>query len=404
MALETTSTITAARQDDLVDALCEIVVTLVAGERQLGAPTPRLDRAVTRWSQQVGEPGDVLALVSEVRARTQRVRTRRHTEILDRVELVGVTAVARRQVQEALTDSLTGLATRARLEEEVQHLIAASVRERAPLTAVMLDLDGLKKINDERGHAAGDEAIAEAGRAIRSHLRRADRAFRFGGDEFALFLPGTSLEGARVLVERIQRSCSTPLSAGVAAHGGWAFDTDVADWLSRADADLYERRNSRRAPVAPARVGGRLAASAGLLVAALALSGAGLVGVPAALQTFDHHDAPATHAPTQAAPAPQQGTPDVITDTPAVTPSTAPAPAVVAAPASVRPVVVVVRANAPTPQTVQQASRPLPAALPPVAMPVTVPPVADAPVPTPEPPGLLTGLLQGVGGLLKALL
>lgn len=223
-----------------LDALRQIVVR--AEGREPGVPL-RMDPAVTRWSRAVPSPADVLALVATVRFETKSCA--RRDEILQRVERVGVAAVADRQVRAALTDPLTGLATRARLEDEAQHLMAVSTRGSRPLTAVVLDVDGLKQINDVQGHAAGDAAIAEVGRAVRAHIRRTDRAFRWGGDEFVILMPDTTSEGARVVLERLQRSCATATSAGLDTYDA-AVDQDVAGWLARADAELYRSRRDRR--------------------------------------------------------------------------------------------------------------------------------------------------------------
>lgn len=401
--MQTSGRIAAERRDELVDALCAILTELAPDERAGGAPTDHLDLAVTRWSRDVPAPADVLGLVAQVRARTRDNRTRRHAEVLARAELVGVEAVARRHVREALTDPLSGLATRVRLEEEARHLVASCARSGSPLTVVLLDVDGLKRINDEQGHVAGDAAIAEAGRAIRTHLRAADHAFRYGGDEFALFLPGTTVAGARVLVERVQRSCATPLSAGVAAHSGRAQDVDVAAWLSEADADLYGRRREERGPVAVRRPRRRLGLVATAVLAGVAAAGVGLA-VPVALRTFAGGEADQTPAaPAVAVPAAPRTAVPVRPGTATRAPHLAPA----VAPARTAPVVVVVRQPVPLPAvpTTAPVLPPMPTALPtvlPTSLPTPLPTVL--PTPAPSTPGLVGGLLAGVGQLLDALL
>src|SRR5512138_2206158 len=103
----------------------------------------------------------------------------------------------------AQTDPLTGLANlrafRARLDDEVKR----ARRYRTPLTCVMADMDHLKPVNDELGHAAGDRAIAAVAAVIRAELRETDFGARYGGDEFVLLLPHTSADEGRVLAERI---------------------------------------------------------------------------------------------------------------------------------------------------------------------------------------------------------
>lgn len=396
MVPETTCRIAADRRDELVDALCTVVATDAATERTAGAPTPELDEAVARWSRDVPSPADVLGLVAQVRARTRDNRSRRHAETLKRVELVGVEAVAQRQVREALTDPLSGLATRARLEPEAQHLVAACSRTRSPLTAVILDVDGLKRINDEQGHVAGDAAIAEAGRAIRTHLRGADRAFRYGGDEFALFLPGTSPAGAQVLVDRIRRSCTTSLSAGVAVHSGRPQDTDVAAWLSQADAELYGRRREQRSTPTVVRTRPRLAGLATLALAVVTAAGVGLA-VPVAVRSLTGGSSPHARPAAPAASAPRS---PATVRAPRATPrhvvpvAARPTPAVV--------VVVPSPASLPAVQLPQPEQPGLPTSVPSVLP--TLPAGLPTPAPTPSTPGVVGGVLQGVGQLLDALL
>jgi diguanylate cyclase (GGDEF)-like protein len=164
----------------------------------------------------------------------------------------------------AQTDALTGLANlrafRTRLEEEVKR----AHRYRTPLTCVMADLDELKPINDELGHAAGDRAIAAVAAVIRDELRETDFGARYGGDEFVLLLPHTSGEEGRVLAERVcTRLRGTVVEAGgrrVPVHASFGVAAlpdeerpDAADALVRAaDAALYAAKRAGRSRVAAA--------------------------------------------------------------------------------------------------------------------------------------------------------
>jgi diguanylate cyclase (GGDEF)-like protein len=162
----------------------------------------------------------------------------------------------------AQTDPLTGLANlrafRARLDEEVKR----ARRYRTPLTCVMADMDHLKPINDELGHAAGDRAIAGVAAVIRAELRETDFGARYGGDEFVLLLPHTTADEGRVLAERVcarlkgtvleisGRRVSLGASFGVAC-----FPEDAAELASdalvrAADAALYRAKRAGRGCVA----------------------------------------------------------------------------------------------------------------------------------------------------------
>ena len=97
---------------------------------------------------------------------------------------------------EALRDSLSGLGNHRAFQEEMERQWATATRHNQPLALAIVDLDDFKKINDSRGHAVGDAIIRAAGTTIATYLRRSDRAFRIGGDEFAIIMPGTDADKA----------------------------------------------------------------------------------------------------------------------------------------------------------------------------------------------------------------
>ncbi|MBI2894930.1 MAG: diguanylate cyclase [Deltaproteobacteria bacterium] len=104
----------------------------------------------------------------------------------------------------ATLDSLTQLQSRRHFLERLDDWLRLSVRDRRPLSLILVDLDGLKTINDRLGHVAGDRAIARAGECIRSVIRETDIGGRYGGDEFAIVTPHTAASGAGVLAERLR--------------------------------------------------------------------------------------------------------------------------------------------------------------------------------------------------------
>jgi diguanylate cyclase (GGDEF)-like protein len=164
----------------------------------------------------------------------------------------------------AQTDPLTGLANlrafRARLEDEVKR----ARRYRTPLTCVMADMDYLKPVNDDLGHAAGDRAIAAVAAVIRGELRETDFGARYGGDEFVLLLPHTTADEGRVLAERICARLKetvlelsgrrVPLGAsfGVACLPEDAGDASADAPVRAADAALYRAKRGGRGRVAVA--------------------------------------------------------------------------------------------------------------------------------------------------------
>ena len=111
----------------------------------------------------------------------------------------------------ATTDELTGLANRRKFNEALAREWRRAQRERQPLALMMLDADLFKEYNDQHGHQAGDRLLQTIGQAMAASIKRAtDLATRYGGDEFSILLPGTPIEGATRVAERV-RDCLTEL-------------------------------------------------------------------------------------------------------------------------------------------------------------------------------------------------
>jgi diguanylate cyclase (GGDEF)-like protein len=146
----------------------------------------------------------------------------------------------------SLTDPLTGLGNRRRMEVVLKHGIAAAQRG-GLLSMVMLDLDGFKEINDREGHPAGDQALRLVADTLREHLRGSDVAVRYGGDEFLLVLPGTSAAGAETMVARVRERLAPriALSAGVAGYEPSLRSAE--EFIAAADRELYRDKLQRRA-------------------------------------------------------------------------------------------------------------------------------------------------------------
>jgi diguanylate cyclase (GGDEF)-like protein len=144
----------------------------------------------------------------------------------------------------AHTDELTGLLNRRAWREELPREMARAKREHWPLCVAMLDIDGLKKVNDTRGHHAGDQLLKQNAAAWSSALRPVDRLARLGGDEFAAVLTGCRLDDAQKLVDRLVDA--TPhdqsFSVGIAE---WDGVQDVHALMGEADARLYEAKSAR---------------------------------------------------------------------------------------------------------------------------------------------------------------
>jgi diguanylate cyclase (GGDEF)-like protein len=129
-------------------------------------------------------------------------RMERHVHGLED-ERTGLQQAYDRARLDALIDGLTALGNHRAFQEELDHLIGAAREDGSSLALLMLDVDDLKKTNDRRGHAAGDEMLRAMAQILRANLRRGDRAFRIGGDEFAMLLPECDADGAEMVANHL---------------------------------------------------------------------------------------------------------------------------------------------------------------------------------------------------------
>jgi diguanylate cyclase (GGDEF)-like protein len=154
----------------------------------------------------------------------------------------------------AATDSLTGLPNKRAVGDTLKRMLAQASRTLTPLALIVLDLDHFKDINDRFGHPVGDQALANVGAALRSALRDSDFAGRNGGEEFAVMLPNTAIDGAVLTAEKIRAAIadiSLPgidiaitASVGIATYPDHATSTERLERL--ADAALYTAKRSGR--------------------------------------------------------------------------------------------------------------------------------------------------------------
>jgi len=164
---------------------------------------------------------------------------------------------ANRRLRElARTDHLTGLYNMRTFIAIADKLYAQALRKSTPFSVLMLDADDLKQINDRYGHETGNALISTIADTVRRNLRASDVFARYGGDEFAAFLPETDSRGAMRLAERIRehlvgRSVTLPpgsvqvtvgLSIGIASYP--AHGTSVLDLINKADRAMYASKQA----------------------------------------------------------------------------------------------------------------------------------------------------------------
>ena len=114
-------------------------------------------------------------------------------------------------------DELTELFNRRKLERDLRRLCYDFKRYRHRFIMVMMDIDGFKKINDTKGHLAGDKVLKKVAKVIQNSIRTTDRAYRPSGDEFVILLPHSNIRSAKRVITRVERDCQVELSYGVGA-------------------------------------------------------------------------------------------------------------------------------------------------------------------------------------------
>jgi two-component system, cell cycle response regulator len=171
-----------------------------------------------------------------------------------------VVELERRVQQMLIRDSMLNIFNRRYLNEQIVREVERARRYDRPLSAVMADLDRFKRINDERGHQAGDEVLVRFAELAKSAIRQCDWMARFGGEEFVVVLPETTLAGAVATAEKIRSlCCSEPMntsngpllvtaSFGVAelTSPGLSAESAAAALLRGADTALYASKHDGR--------------------------------------------------------------------------------------------------------------------------------------------------------------
>ncbi len=153
---------------------------------------------------------------------------------------------------QAITDPLTGAYNRRHLEACLAHAIERRGRTGEPVSMLLFDLDHFKRVNDRRGHAAGDAALARVVAIVSERMRGMDVLFRIGGDEFVLLLPGARHVGAMAVADTLRS-----IVAAATASDGQRLSISIGvselqsgqkapDWIADADAALYRAKQAGR--------------------------------------------------------------------------------------------------------------------------------------------------------------
>ncbi|MEO7578938.1 MAG: diguanylate cyclase [Massilia sp.] len=188
----------------------------------------------------LGEDGELVAVVQTLRDLTDEKLAQLALEQL------------------ATRDGLTGLANRRCFDDTLHAEWSRAMRQKQPLSLLMVDVDNFKAYNDAYGHVGGDDCLKRIASAVSSEMRANDLVARYGGEEFAVILPNQSLKGAAIVAERIRcrveqlkvpsgiaTSQNVTVSIG-AATALPSYDTDAGQLVSTADAALYRAKHMGR--------------------------------------------------------------------------------------------------------------------------------------------------------------
>ena len=249
------------------DALKGLIHQMLAELSELGSKTGDFHQSVGRYAEVIEEAdslesltGVVREMVNESRAvqtlvqQTQERLQEEHSKATGLSErVVKLEDEMRRLSDEVSTDQLTQIANRRGLIQAFEIEKARLERNGGHLSIGLLDIDNFKRLNDELGHSAGDEALKSLASIVSKTLRPGDRVARYGGEEFVVLLPETPVDDGEQVLTRLQRSLTGGLfmhkekqvfvtfSAGVT---GYRPEERIEESLERADQALYEAKRT----------------------------------------------------------------------------------------------------------------------------------------------------------------
>ena len=248
-----------------IRALCNTPVIMVTGENVGHIATEAIRKGATDYVVKVGDYLFTIPLVVEKSLTVARIM-RENDSLRDKLQSAlhevsdknAQLETSLKRVEElAATDPLTGLYNRRQFAKVLDQLFAEAQRYDHDLSAVMIDLDGYKQLNDSYGHQIGDQLLVLAGKVIKANLRRMDVAARYGGDEFVLLLPHASADDAVTVARRIRdefrigsaiilrRNEGVAMSMGVVSLRS-ARVIDADQFIARADVALYRAKDLGR--------------------------------------------------------------------------------------------------------------------------------------------------------------
>ena len=249
------------------DALKLLINRMLSEVGELGSRTGSFHESVGRYASVIEQADTLESLTGVVREMVEETRTvqslvqqaqqrlqEEHAKATDlSARVTELESAMKRLSDEVSTDQLTQIANRRGLIVAFDMERARHQRSGRPMSIGLIDIDNFKRLNDELGHSAGDEALKSLAALIRSNLRPTDHVARYGGEEFVVLLPETAVEEAEKVLTRLQRALTGGLflhkeervlvtfSAGVTLH---RTEESIEDALERADQALYEAKHA----------------------------------------------------------------------------------------------------------------------------------------------------------------
>lgn len=274
-----------------------------------GRATPDLVHTARAWGSGQPSPASVVSSVAGLREAAtngpgqEGIALSTVLGIIDEVLAGAMEGVSKSLREAALVDPLTGCSNRRALKEDLERAVAASKRTGLDVAVAVIDVDGLKQINDTHGHAAGDATLKGVADALRSVVRETDDVYRVGGDEFVVVIPFSGSSGATAAMKRALSRGSPVFSFGTASLSMLEADGTIDDLIKLADASLYARRRNERSTASPRHrhrkvlVVGAAVATLGIGVSSYALDWAPVhevVGapMPGTGRSMQFHDVP----------------------------------------------------------------------------------------------------------------
>jgi diguanylate cyclase len=246
----------------------ESTVTLISLVETIAVTTKGLSNGIDRFggdlktlvgASENDSPEGVRALVEQLTALglalKKDVEDSREELESTRKRLDQVTAELERSHAQARIDPLTGSVNRRGMEEIIVREISRARRAKIPFSLAILDIDHFKRVNDEYGHDTGDQALIHLVTVIKGGLRDSDVVCRYGGEEFAVILPGSGVQGALFVVDRLRamvEKARLPIASGVlqicisAGVAELTSNEDRDTLLKRADNALYKAKRAGR--------------------------------------------------------------------------------------------------------------------------------------------------------------